>query len=299
MSASGSVESESAVGQSENEIQRGERFAFGENWLQFLAVLNDQRIAEADASLRVMLSVENLEGKSFLDIGSGSGLFSLAARRLRARVHSFDFDLSSVACTRELRRRYFPDDPDWKIESGSVLDAAYLTSLGQFDVVYSWGVLHHTGQMWQALENVAPLVKPRGKLFISIYNDQGFQSRVWRRIKRTYCRLPRLLKPLILYPAAIRLWGPTLLRDLFRLRPFQTWRNYYRERGMSPWRDVVDWVGGYPFEVAKPEQIFEFFQQRGFHLAKLVTAGGGLGTNQFVFDRVGYPTLCTIASLHS
>ena len=92
------------------EVARGERFEFGKNWGRFLAVLNDERISEAEASLKSMLKVEGLTGKSFLDIGSGSGLFSLAARRLGARVHSFDYDPQSVACTAELKRRYFEGD---------------------------------------------------------------------------------------------------------------------------------------------------------------------------------------------
>jgi len=103
------------------EIQQGQRFEFGKNWQRFLSVLNDERIAEAEKSLRAMLETESLSGKSFLDVGSGSGLFSLAAMRLgAARVHSFDYDPQSVACTRELKRRYFPDAHHWTIEEGSV-----------------------------------------------------------------------------------------------------------------------------------------------------------------------------------
>src|SRR2546421_6993913 len=130
------------------EIREGQRFEFGKNWSRFLAILDEQRICEAERSLAKMLGGTNLKGKSFLDIGSGSGLFSLAARRLGAHVHSFDYDPKSVACTRELRQRYFTDDAEWKVEEASALDESYVRALGHFDVVYSWGVLHHTGQMW-------------------------------------------------------------------------------------------------------------------------------------------------------
>lgn len=113
------------------------RFAFGDNWARFPTVLDDERIEEAERSLREMLQVERLDGKRFLDIGSGSGLPSLAARRLGAKVHSFDYDPQSVACTVELRRRYFPEDTHWVVERGSALDGSYLESLGTFDIVYS------------------------------------------------------------------------------------------------------------------------------------------------------------------
>src|SRR5437016_3938870 len=168
------------------EIARGERFEFGKNWSRFLDLLDDARIVRAEESLKEMLEIETLEGKSFVDIGSGSGLFSLAARRLGARVHSLDYDPHSVACTAELRRRYFPNDPEWTVEEGSALDPSYLRALGTFDVVYSWGVLHHTGSMWPALENVVPLAREGSLLFLAIYNDQGKTSRRWTTVKRAY-----------------------------------------------------------------------------------------------------------------
>ena len=267
------------------EVSRGERFKFGENWARFLHVLNHERIGQAELSLRTMLEIDDLEGKSFLDIGSGSGLFSLAARRMGAKVHSFDYDPESVACTKKLRQQFFPDDQQWIIEQGSALDADYLSRLGTFDVVYSWGVLHHTGAMWNALENVAPIVASGGRLFIAIYNDQGRTSRIWLKTKKAYNALPGSLKWLVVGPAFLRLWGPTTLRDIMHGTPGKTWRNKILERGMTPWRDVVDWVGGYPFEVAKPEDILDFYRERGFQFDRLKTCAGGHGCNEFVFTR--------------
>ncbi|HEX8422254.1 MAG TPA: class I SAM-dependent methyltransferase [Pyrinomonadaceae bacterium] len=277
-----------------DEIARSERFEFGKNWSRFLSVLAEESIAEAENSLRKMLEVEDLRGKSFLDIGSGSGLFSLAARRLGARVHSLDYDPHSVACTAELRRRYFPNDAEWRVEEGSALDADYISSLGLFDVVYSWGVLHHTGQMWKALENAQLPVAAGGKLFIAIYNDTGSQAARWKWIKRTYNELPRVLRT----PFAIAVSAPEeakrALRAVLTLKPgeyVRSWTQYGKGgRGMNHWYDIIDWVGGHPYEVATPEEIFEFYKARGFALTRLKCGGVGLGCNEFVFVREGKRT---------
>jgi 2-polyprenyl-6-hydroxyphenyl methylase/3-demethylubiquinone-9 3-methyltransferase len=270
------------------EVARGDRFEFGSNWARFLSVLDERRIESAERAILGMLRAERLDGLRFLDIGSGSGLSSLAARRLGARVHSFDYDPRSVACTAELRRRYFPGDTGWVVERGSALDRAYLSSLGQFDIVYSWGVLHHTGRMWEALDLAAAPVADGGRLFVAIYNDTGTQSRRWHRIKRTYNGLPRFART----PFAIAVSLPEELKSLARAtlrgRPadyVRTWTGYSGRRGMSKWHDIVDWVGGYPYEYATPDQIFEFYRERGFSLFNMNCGGIGLGCNQFVFSR--------------
>lgn len=262
------------------------RFQFGENWRRFLDNLDDARIAVAEASLRDMLGGENISGKKFIDIGCGSGLFSLAARNLGAHVHSFDYDNNSVACAKTLREKYHSSSSEWTVEQGSALDEVYMRSLGKFDVVYSWGVLHHTGNMWRALELAGALVLPNGRLFISIYNDQGLNSLRWTKIKKYYSESPKWKQKVIEVLSFFRIWGPQLCRDLLRGRGLSSWRNYGKDRGMSAWHDLVDWVGGYPFEVASPEEIFDFFYKKGFALERLKTCGGGWGCNEFVFRKL-------------
>jgi 2-polyprenyl-3-methyl-5-hydroxy-6-metoxy-1,4-benzoquinol methylase len=272
------------------EIARGERFAFGANWRRFLDVLDEGRIAEAQRSITELLGVGDLRGRTFLDVGCGSGLFSLAARRLGARVRSFDFDPASVACTTEVRQRYFAGDAEWTVEEGSILNPDFVASLGVYDVVYSWGVLHHTGAMWKAIDHVTRLVAPSGQLAIAIYNDQGNWSNRWRFIKRTYCSgiLGRAAVCATCIPTFV-LRG--LLADLVWARnPLRRYTEYRRNRGMSVLHDYIDWLGGYPFEVAKPEEVFHFLTERGLEMIQLKTAGGSVGCNEFVFRRRDDPS---------
>jgi 2-polyprenyl-6-hydroxyphenyl methylase/3-demethylubiquinone-9 3-methyltransferase len=271
------------------EIAAGERFGFGGNWASFLDKVDDARVEEAVRSLRAMLEVDDLRGQRFLDVGSGSGLFSLAARRLGADVVSFDFDPGSVACTQQLRRRFAPDGA-WEITQGSILDEDFVATLGTFDVVYAWGVLHHTGDLWTAAGNVAGLVGEGGRLFVAIYNDQGVASRAWRRVKRTYNRSGPGARALLVAGVdvyfRVRHAAASVPATIYRTaKGIPRAPQPARARGLDRRHDMVDWVGGWPFEVARPEQVFDFFRDRGFRLERLKTCAGGLGNNEFVFSR--------------
>jgi 2-polyprenyl-6-hydroxyphenyl methylase/3-demethylubiquinone-9 3-methyltransferase len=258
-----------------------DRFAFGSNWARYLGALNEARITAAERSLTAMLGETALGGRRFLDVGSGSGLFSLAAMRLGAEhVHSFDADPGCVACTEELKCRYAPQAPQWTIERASILDAEHIASVGAYDVVYAWGVVHHTGALHAALVNATVPVAPGGSLFVSVYNEQGLRSRIWRAVKRGYRRVPERLRPAYVVAAM----APQELRALVQPRAYvASWTD--RDRGMSHWHDMVDWVGGYPFEVARPEQVLDLCRQQGMTLERLRTVGGGSGCNEFVFRR--------------
>jgi 2-polyprenyl-3-methyl-5-hydroxy-6-metoxy-1,4-benzoquinol methylase len=270
------------------EIEEGKRFGFGANWTNFLSALDEQRICAAEDSLKEMLGVKSLAGLKFLDIGSGSGLFSLAARRLGATVHSFDFDPQSVACTKELRRRFFPGDSHWTIEEGSALDGAYLESLGTFDVVYSWGVLHHTGSMWVAIEYAIGRVAMKGgKLFIAIYNDQGWKSHLWWFIKSFYNRLPRMLRAPFAFMVSVMTRCAVIVKYTLKLEPMIAIAPLFadrRGRGMSAKYDELDWIGGFPFEFASFESVASYITARGFTVIN-AKRNESWGCNEFALQR--------------
>jgi 2-polyprenyl-3-methyl-5-hydroxy-6-metoxy-1,4-benzoquinol methylase len=266
-------------------VAEEKRFGFGHNWKNFILVLNAERIIEAEESLKDMLACDELKEKRFLDVGSGSGLFSLAAKKLGAHVLSFDYDLQSVSCALELKKRYFPDDKSWGAREGSVLDLDFMQGLGEFDVVYSWGVLHHTGNMWEALENVCIPIKKGGILFIALYNDQGLKSSFWEKVKKFYCssQAGRMVTILTFIPFFI---FAGFIKDVIRCKnPFNRYTEYKKNRGMSVYYDWIDWLGGYPFEVAKFDDVVEFYRERGFILLREKTTKGW-GNNEFVFKRI-------------
>lgn len=260
-----------------------ERFAFGKNWQRYLKGVGDEELSAAKRSLTVALDGLDLARASFLDIGSGSGLFSRAAHELGfARVVSFDYDGDSVAATRAMQQATNATDEQWRVLQGSVLDANFMQGLGTHDIVYSWGVLHHTGGMWQAVDNAARTVKPGGALFIALYNDQGWISHYWQVVKRAYVRTPSFIRFLMLLVFWAYFGVGLFIADLLRLRnPLR--RHTGDARGMKFFTDVIDWVGGYPFEVATPCQVEAHLCKQGFSLAWQRLVGRRHGCNEFLF----------------
>lgn len=269
-----------------DQIEEGERFGFGKNWAVFLKTVDDSKIDYSIKSLTSMLKTDDLKGRSFIDVGSGSGLSSLAAYKTGANVFSFDFDKNSVGCTNYLRAKYKHDEfkNTWEVTEASVLDNDFINGLGNFDIVYSWGVLHHTGNMYQAFENVATLCKTGSLLFISIYDDRGIESKFWRFVKKMYNKniiLKSMVKVIFIPYYASR----GFVSDIIRLKnPVRRYTDYKVERGMSIYYDWIDWLGGYPFEVASPAELEDFFKSRGFKVIN--TRYKAAPCNEVVFEKL-------------
>lgn len=267
------------------------RFSFGENWSEFLEGLNENRIEKAKSELQSRFGREDLNGCTFLDAGCGSGLFSLAAVRLGAdEVVSFDYDPDSVACCRRLKER--EGVQNWTVEQGNLLDDEYMSELGSFELVYCWGVAHHTGEMWSAIENVLNTVDSGGQLCLGIYNyaDKGVQTTDrWKKIKRLYVPMPKPIQELMVYG-----YGLTFL--LYRWfsfgeHPVRRIRNHGEARGMEFWTGARDWVGGYPYEAATPEEVEEFVVSQSDDIslieAETPTPCSPSAVNTFVFKKSG------------
>ena len=262
----------------EKEIAAKRRYAFGKNWARFLEILDPERASAAERSLVAMLNLERLDERTFLDIGSGSGLFSLAARRLGASVTSFDFDPDSVQCAQNLKERFYPAENGWTITRGSVLDRAFMQSLSRYDIVYSWGVLHHTGRMHDAIEMAMDRVSPGGLLFIALYR-KTWLCPFWRLEKRLYVSSPPWMQ------AALRAAYQETVGVAYRL----THHGEPIKRGMDYERDVDDWLGGYPYESITPRELKAFVARQGFSLMKQVIKSDGIhlipGCDEYLFRR--------------
>lgn len=261
------------------------RFKFGKNWEKYSKHINEEHIESSMHNIKYFLG-DKCKGNSFLDVGCGSGIHSLAAIRLGSSlVHSFDYDVDSVKTTIEIKNSFSPNSENWRIEQGDILSDEYISTLSKFDIVYSWGVLHHTGSMWKAIENSMSLVKQNGYFFIAIYNDQGWKSKFWWNIKYIYNKLPSGVNKAfalilgLLFQLLNIIKYTILLKPMVAIKPIL---NYKKNRGMSYFHDVIDWYGGFPFEYASVDELSIFFKKHGFELLK-VKQTTSLGCNEILY----------------
>ncbi len=252
-------------------------FDFGANWQAFSQQhVNEVRLATAEQSLKALLQRPNLTGSTFLDVGCGSGLFSIAAQRLGAsKVIGVDINPRCIEVSKQNQTHLTPHKPI-EFHQASALSPESLAGLGQFDVVYAWGSLHHTGSMWQAIDNVSCLVAPGGTLVLGIYKKH-ITSPVWKAIKWLYNQVPSVVQRMMAVFFAGIIYIAKFL--VTRANPLT------KERGMDFWYDVIDWVGGYPYEYASVQEIGRFVSKHGFVLLRAIPDSVPTGITEFVFSK--------------
>lgn len=253
-------------------------FSFGSNWQAYLRAADSEAFSQSRADIVAWLGEGGVSGRSVVDVGSGSGIHSLGFVEGDARrLVSFDYDLASVDATRSLWRRA-GSPSHWTVTQGSILDDAFISGLGQFDIVYSWGVLHHTGRMWDAIERAAGLVAPGGQFWISIY-QKGPRYSEHLELKQRYNRASKIGKRAMEWG---RIAGVMLGRARTLNNPLR-W-NRRTSRGMDTYHDLVDWLGGLPYEVATPDEITSFCAERGLTAERVDPKPEG-GCSTYLFRR--------------
>jgi 2-polyprenyl-6-hydroxyphenyl methylase/3-demethylubiquinone-9 3-methyltransferase len=261
------------------------RFSFGKNWENYSELVDFERIHKAKIHLQIRFRLKNFEG-NFIDIGSGSGVFSAAASQLGAKVYAFDYDEASVKTTKKILSIHGVATNVVSCEIGDVLSDEFTNKVANFEYIYSWGVLHHTGDMWKALDAVAQNAKSNSRFVVSIYNDLGRETDLWAKLKEIYVN-HLISRPFIVAYAWYRFWSKQQLKNLILGQdPFKSWREYSIDsRGMSAWYDLIDWAGGFPYERAKIEKVVNFMEERGWQTLE-VWPNEGIGCNEFLFQKI-------------
>ncbi|MGB5080856.1 MAG: class I SAM-dependent methyltransferase [Burkholderiales bacterium] len=261
-----------------------DRFEFGKNWESFSPLIDDEAIRKAEERMALFLGTRDLSGRTFLDIGCGSGLHSLVALRFGAReIVAIDVDPHSVSTARSVLDLNWPG-PNKAVRQVSVFDLDR-ERLGEFDIVYSWGVLHHTGDMNRAIEMAAKRVKAGGLFAVALYGKTRYCN-LWKRIKRWYVNAAPAQQARA-EEVYIRLFGVYLLLRGKRLSRHIA--GYKHKRGMDFRHDVRDWIGGYPYESIAPIELTRLLAPLGFELVRQnVRKRSGLfgsGNDEYLFRK--------------
>lgn len=257
-------------------------FSFGRNWYSFVESMPDSAIESAQEDIIDWVGESGVRGRSVIDVGCGSGLSSACLFAMGAStLQSFDLDFWSIESTKIFRKRA-GDPENWTLQQGSILDEDFVAALPRADLVYAWGVLHHTGDMWRAVEHAAQLVDLDGHLWLALYT-KGPRYAQDLALKQRYNRVSRLGKKWMIYRGIFH-----LMRRRWRAQqnPF-AW-NQRRARGMGTYHDLVDWLGGLPYEVASPQEVTEFLSSRGFLEVRL-DQRPERRTSRYLFKRIREP----------
>ncbi|MFN4280903.1 class I SAM-dependent methyltransferase [Thermosynechococcus sp.] len=270
----------------EDVTSQAAHFAFGKNWADYATKISEQQINKAEKGLERLLGRDAIRYRRFLDIGCGSGIHTLAALRLGvSEALAVDIDPDSVATTQALLEQWAPST-NWHTQTISVFDLKP-SEVGTFDIVYSWGVLHHTGDMKRAICRASEMVKEGGLFAFALYRRTLFDL-FWKWEKRWYSTASPKAQDLArnVYTALFR------FRFWTKGRSFKEYvTSYSQNRGMVYENDVHDWLGGWPYETISPSEVEKVMHQLGFTLVRAFTKEErwigilGNGCDEYVYQR--------------
>lgn len=264
------------------------KFSFWKNWARFLERLNEKKINQAKDYLENFIwGKEKIEGKTVIDFWCWSGLMSLCFYLLWAKkIVSIDIDDNSINCTKYLKEKYCKQTNKWDILKGSILNENFIKSLWKYDIVYSWGVIHHTWNMWKWLDLIWKLVNNNWLLYIAIYNkyEKFPSSKLWLKIKKIYANSNFLIRKIMYYLLIMEI---IFMRIIKWQNPYKYIKDYYKNsnRWMDFFRDVEDWVGWYPYEYASIEEIKDFYEKKWYKLINLYDSSAWWWCNEFLFKK--------------
>jgi len=250
------------------------RFKFGENWSNYSSSVNLEKIELAKKD--IIRLVGDVSNKSVIDIGCGSGIHTVAFIQLGVKsIVSFDYDLKSVETTKKLVKKFCYKKSKYKVFQADILNIDSLSGLNKrkFDIVYSWGVLHHTGSMFEAIISTTKFLKDNGILVLGLYVKTKLCN-FWYYEKKIFNKY-KFLQPLIKLPFLFFLIIGLSLKK--RSSPYKIIHDYKKQRGMSIIFDVNDWLGGFPYESIDDNSLLNFLKLKGFKIVRKFNTNSRIG----------------------
>ncbi len=229
----------------------------------FYDVVWTEYIPEYEASEKHWLlfySPEEVKGKTVLDAGCGTGVFSIIfARNGAAKVTGIDISPGSLGTARGLKEKFGLANAEFQQQD--MLHLSFRDA--SFDIVWAWGTVHHTTDPLGAITELIRVLKPGGSLFLAIYKQTSV-TWIHEIIRKTMIRTPRWS------------WNVLAKAGAFMLTPvvFLFKRRQKSRKGEKLSELILDWYFVPIRHYYTPEEIRVFLERKKFRIEKYLAHSG-------------------------